>query len=68
MLSRLSPSVYPEYARIYRLMTGKCVESNYRRVLATSVLSVCDDDDEHELVTLKTPDGIVQVVFKNSKD
>uniref|UniRef100_A0A183CPX8 Patatin n=1 Tax=Globodera pallida TaxID=36090 RepID=A0A183CPX8_GLOPA len=39
-LARLSPAVYPEYARVFRLLSGRTREVNYRRLLGTSVRTI----------------------------
>ncbi|KAE9553525.1 hypothetical protein FO519_003274 [Halicephalobus sp. NKZ332] len=40
MLSKLSPSIYPEYAKAYKLMTGKRENVLYERVTSASVIKL----------------------------
>jgi hypothetical protein len=66
MLSRLSPSIYPEYSRVYQLMMGRTQETGYRQLTDTNVLAINDDDSQHQLLTLETPNGIIQAGFPPS--
>ena len=59
MLSRLAASVYPEYSRIYELMTGRSKEANYRRMTGTNVRAIAGNE-----LTLETPSGMVQQRFQ----
>ncbi|EYC16143.1 hypothetical protein Y032_0034g2822 [Ancylostoma ceylanicum] len=53
VLSRLSPSQYPEYHLVYRMMIGKDVHPLYERTTASSVVDV----DEKSVLTISTPKG-----------
>uniref|UniRef100_A0A915NDE4 Uncharacterized protein n=1 Tax=Meloidogyne javanica TaxID=6303 RepID=A0A915NDE4_MELJA len=39
MISRLSPLVYPEYVRVYQLMSGQRIEENYSKLTETTIRS-----------------------------
>lgn len=58
MLSRLSPLVYPEYSRVYQLMTGQRIEENYKRLTETTIRGVCGN-----LIELNTPSGVIKEQF-----
>ena len=58
MLSRLSPLIYHEYARVYQLMTGQRIEENYKRLTETTIYRVFDNQIE-----LNTPSGVIIVIF-----
>ncbi|KAI1715586.1 pyridine nucleotide-disulfide oxidoreductase domain-containing protein [Ditylenchus destructor] len=61
MISRLSPTVYPEYAKMYRLMMRKDSNSNYQCLTSTQVISF---DNETDIVSLQTSQGVIQEKFK----
>lgn len=42
MISRLAASVYPEYSRVYRLMTGRETHENYLCIKSATVKSIND--------------------------
>ncbi|KAK6747901.1 hypothetical protein RB195_000857 [Necator americanus] len=53
VFSRLSPSQYTEYHKVYRLMIGKDVHPLYEGILASTVVDV----DEKSVLTISTPKG-----------
>lgn len=60
MLSKLSATIYPEYAQAYKLMTGKEKNPMYERIIQGTAREVRDS------VLLNTPNGIIEVsVFIN---
>uniref|UniRef100_A0A914ME07 L-ornithine N(5)-monooxygenase n=1 Tax=Meloidogyne incognita TaxID=6306 RepID=A0A914ME07_MELIC len=58
MISRLSPLVYPEYVRVYQLMSGQRIEENYSKLTETTIRSVSGN-----LIELNTPAGIIKEQF-----
>uniref|UniRef100_A0A915PBR7 Uncharacterized protein n=1 Tax=Meloidogyne floridensis TaxID=298350 RepID=A0A915PBR7_9BILA len=46
MISRLSPLVYPEYVRVYQLMSGQRIEENYTKLTETTIRRVAIDNLE----------------------
>uniref|UniRef100_A0A915LGS0 FAD/NAD(P)-binding domain-containing protein n=1 Tax=Meloidogyne javanica TaxID=6303 RepID=A0A915LGS0_MELJA len=58
MISRLSPLVYPEYVRVYQLMSGQRIEENYSKLTETTIRSVSGN-----LIELNTPGGIIKEQF-----
>uniref|UniRef100_A0A914Z7Y7 L-ornithine N(5)-monooxygenase n=1 Tax=Panagrolaimus superbus TaxID=310955 RepID=A0A914Z7Y7_9BILA len=55
MLSKLSATIYPEYAQAYKLMTGKEKNPLYERIIQGTAREVLDS-----VVSLNTPNGIIQ--------
>ncbi|VDN04419.1 unnamed protein product [Thelazia callipaeda] len=51
-LSRLNVSIYPEYARVFNLMTGRCRDSLYTKITCATVESVNEGS-----VLIKTAQG-----------
>lgn len=61
-LAHLSPSLYPEYTKIYRLMTGKQSNPLYRKLTNSQIIAF-----DSNIALLKTPDGLKSVLsIKNS--
>lgn len=56
MMSRLSAAIYPEYARVFRYMTGKDAHPNYVRMTSTSVRALNGSS-----AMLETPNGEITV-------
>jgi thioredoxin reductase len=54
MLSKLSATIYPEYAQAYKLMTGKEKNPMYERIIQGTAREVRDS------VLLNTPNGIIE--------
>lgn len=57
-LSRLSPSLYPEYSRVFKLMTGNCEDYYYTKVTCATVESL-----NRGTVRIKSLQGIFTVSF-----
>ncbi|KAI1725041.1 pyridine nucleotide-disulfide oxidoreductase domain-containing protein [Ditylenchus destructor] len=60
MISRLSPTIYPEYAKVYRLMMRKDSDPNYQCLTSTQVISF---DNEADIISLQTTQGDIQEKF-----
>lgn len=58
MMSRLSATIYPEYAKVFQYMTGKDGHPNYVRMPSTYVRAI-----DESTVILETPTGEVWVGF-----
>uniref|UniRef100_A0A7E4V9X4 Pyr_redox_2 domain-containing protein n=1 Tax=Panagrellus redivivus TaxID=6233 RepID=A0A7E4V9X4_PANRE len=58
MLSKLTPSVYPEYARAYKLMIGKEINKIYTRQTQSIITEV-----SYSEATVSTPKGLTKVPF-----
>uniref|UniRef100_A0A915MFA9 Uncharacterized protein n=1 Tax=Meloidogyne javanica TaxID=6303 RepID=A0A915MFA9_MELJA len=56
MISRLSPLVYPEYVRVYQLMSGQRIEEKYSKLTETTIRSVSGN-----FIEMNTPGGIIKV-------
>ncbi|KAK0400244.1 hypothetical protein QR680_003418 [Steinernema hermaphroditum] len=57
MLARLSTSVYPEYTRVFRLMTGKVTDPFYERINCGEVMSI----KMPSVAVVRSPQGIEAV-------
>uniref|UniRef100_A0A915E7B1 Uncharacterized protein n=1 Tax=Ditylenchus dipsaci TaxID=166011 RepID=A0A915E7B1_9BILA len=60
MISRLSVAVYPEYAKVFRLMTKRERDPNYRCCTSSQIVSL---DNQLRLAAIQTPHGIVNEPF-----
>uniref|UniRef100_A0AC34Q2P1 Uncharacterized protein n=1 Tax=Panagrolaimus sp. JU765 TaxID=591449 RepID=A0AC34Q2P1_9BILA len=58
MLSKLSSSIYPEYASAYKLMTGKTNNDLYQKLTSSSVVKL-----NKKTATIQTADGLVKEKF-----
>ncbi|TMS38833.1 hypothetical protein L596_005471 [Steinernema carpocapsae] len=59
MLARLSASVYPEYARVFRLMTGKVTDPYYERINCGEVTSL----KMPSIAVVRSPQGVEPIPF-----
>jgi hypothetical protein len=57
MMSRLAPSVYPEYSKVFQLMLGRQVDPLYVRYTSSSVKAV-----RNSAAVLETPRGEIMVM------
>ena len=62
MLSKLSSSIYPEYASAYKLMTGKKENSLYQRMTSASVIKL-----DKEVATIRHLDREINVSQRKNK-
>ncbi|MCP9265820.1 Protein F30B5.4 [Dirofilaria immitis] len=58
-LSRLSPSIYPEYSRVFKLMMGHCKDYYYTKVTCAIVESL-----NNGVVRIKSPQEIFAEQFR----
>lgn len=58
MLSKLSTSIYPEYSKMYKLMTGKATNELYTRITSGAVKKL----DKHVAI-IETPNETIHEPF-----